>query len=48
MMNIAHKIRTPYAVSSIALSPDKRQVAVANGLLTEILIYDVATGEQVI
>ena len=47
-MSIIKRIPTPYAVSALAFSSDKKCVAAANGLLPEVLIFDVETGNQLI
>lgn len=45
-MKVIKQIPTPYAVSAIAFSPDKKRIAAANGLLPEVLVFDTDTGKH--
>lgn len=45
-MQISKVVKTPYAVSSVAISGERSRLAVGNGVLDEILIMDVDSGQQ--
>lgn len=45
-MQIRKVVKTPYAISSVAINGDCSQLAASNGVLDEILIMDVDSGQS--